>query len=99
MLGAGMIVWWVNLKGKTGASKGYATVGLMLLYSAAWLGLVIVLLLLEFGVAWQAMKDLPQYRQSKDWRSFVVKVSPFLLLFINLLSWQLWSPHRSKKGT
>ncbi|OJJ23840.1 hypothetical protein BKI52_05680 [marine bacterium AO1-C] len=96
--GVGIIFWRIILKGKKGVNKGAATIGLMLLYSAAWLGLVLVLLILEYGVALETIKNFNHYRESKNLWAFAVKISPFLILLINLLSWWLLSPHsRSKK--
>jgi len=96
IIGVGIIFWRVTLKGKTGANKGYTSIGLMLVYSAAWLVFVLILLVLELGVALDTMKDFKLYARANELWVYFVKISPFILLFINLLSWQLFSPHKPK---
>ena len=96
VIGVGVIFWRSTLKGRTGANKGYATIGLMLFYSAVWLGLVLVILVLEFGVALDTMKEYKLYAQAGDLWIYFVKISPFIVLFVNLLSWWLFFPHKSK---
>lgn len=95
---AGVLGGRFFLKGKTGASKGYTSIGLMLFYSVIWLGLVIFILVLELEVAMNTLQNYNHYFHSKAGSPllFVVKVSPLPLLLFNLLSWFLFFPRKTK---
>ncbi|EAY31836.1 hypothetical protein M23134_01865 [Microscilla marina ATCC 23134] len=87
LLGLGVLVGWLYIRRKKGLSRGFAAMGLILVYMIAWSVFIILLLGFELQVVFKTLREWRLYFFDQTWTVkllFFFKLTPLLLLIINL---------------